>query len=169
MGEWAVTSTPDDPSLNCHWLGYARDALHAFDQYAESLGFPPYSELIDPRDNPLHPDERDFVCQTPDGQPWAIMTNFSVTAVLVRSADEILIDVLSTEKGNAMEHYEMPEFKSGTVFDPEDDTFGPIMAAIQRGDFLDAAVLLIELDRQPKYSPPPWVGHTIARGDVRSS
>jgi len=34
-----------------------------------------------------------------------------------------------------MSHYTPPEFVTGTVFDPEDATFGPIMAAIQAGDF----------------------------------
>lgn len=34
-----------------------------------------------------------------------------------------------------MPHYIPPEDISGTVFDPYDDTFGPIMAAIQAGDF----------------------------------
>jgi hypothetical protein len=58
--------------------------LHAFDQYAESLGFPPYSAMIDPRGDP-HPDEsgNNWISQDADGRPWAIMTNFSVTAVPV--------------------------------------------------------------------------------------
>lgn len=35
-----------------------------------------------------------------------------------------------------MRYYEPPtDHPVGTVFDPEDETFGPIMAAIQRGDF----------------------------------
>ena len=38
-----------------------------------------------------------------------------------------------------------PGFVAGTVFDPYDDTFGPIMAAIQAGDFEKAAVLLMPI------------------------
>ena len=43
------------------------------------------------------------------------------------------------------EHYEMPEVTAGTVFDPSDDTFGPIMAAIQAGEFEEAAERLTKL------------------------
>jgi len=39
-------------------------------------------------------------------------------------------------------YYEPPEFVTDTVFDPTDETFGPIMAAIQRGDFERARDLL---------------------------
>lgn len=39
-------------------------------------------------------------------------------------------------------HYEPPEDLAGTVFDPHDDTFGPIMAALQAGEFEKAAELV---------------------------
>jgi hypothetical protein len=42
-------------------------------------------------------------------------------------------------------HYHPPEDLTDTVFDPHDDTFGPIMAAIQSGDFARAARLLHRL------------------------
>jgi hypothetical protein len=41
-----------------------------------------------------------------------------------------------------MTYYTPPDDKGGTVFDPNDKTFGPIMAAIQRGDFRPAAEML---------------------------
>jgi hypothetical protein len=46
-----------------------------------------------------------------------------------------------------MRHYEPPEDLSNTVFDPSSDTFGPIMAAIQNGDFEKAQELLARLTR----------------------
>jgi hypothetical protein len=42
--------------------------------------------------------------------------------------------------------YEEPEDVSGTVFDPTDTTFGPIIAALQAGEFEDARELLIPSD-----------------------
>ncbi len=42
-------------------------------------------------------------------------------------------------------HYHAPDDPAETVFDPYDDTFGPIMAAIQAGDFERAARLLTAL------------------------
>lgn len=92
LGEWIVTRTPDDPSADLLWIGRARDALHAFDQYAVAEGFGPYSDLIDPRsDIPYYTDEEraGWVVQDAEGRPWAIMTNFSVTAVLGRSGEQI--------------------------------------------------------------------------------
>lgn len=41
--------------------------------------------------------------------------------------------------------YEPPEDRAGTVFDPCDETFGPIIAALQSGDFERAAELVAEL------------------------
>jgi hypothetical protein len=66
-----------------------------------------------------------------------------------------------------MEHYARPDDVSATVFDPEDDTFGPIMAAIQRGDFGDAAILLTQLEEGLLYANPPCEPHTYARGARR--
>lgn len=40
------------------------------------------------------------------------------------------------------DHYERPDDPVGTVFDPASPTFGPIMAAIQAGEFERAASLL---------------------------
>jgi hypothetical protein len=42
-------------------------------------------------------------------------------------------------------HYDHPEDLTGTVFDPTDDTFGPIMEAFQSGDFAKAQRLTCEL------------------------
>jgi hypothetical protein len=42
-------------------------------------------------------------------------------------------------------YYEPPEDLAGTVFDPSDETFGPIMAALQAGDFEDAHTMIWEL------------------------
>lgn len=42
-------------------------------------------------------------------------------------------------------YYEPPEDIGCTVFDPCDETFGPIMAAIQAGDFERARDLLANL------------------------
>jgi hypothetical protein len=96
--QWIVTRNREYPSLDPLWRGEARDALHAFDQYAEQEGFALYSEQIDPRpwlgapgDEPVDPmageEGWSLICQTDDGVPWAIMTNFSITAlpVFVRS------------------------------------------------------------------------------------
>lgn len=44
--------------------------------------------------------------------------------------------------------YEPPEDVGGTVFDPCSETFGPIMAALQAGDFEVAAATLAGLVRQ---------------------
>lgn len=44
-----------------------------------------------------------------------------------------------------MRYYDPPEDPTDTVFDPDDDTFGPIMAAIQAGEFEKAAALLLGL------------------------
>jgi hypothetical protein len=44
-------------------------------------------------------------------------------------------------------YYNPPETLAGTVFDPLDPTFGPIMAAIQAGDFERAARLLAVLSK----------------------
>ena len=46
-----------------------------------------------------------------------------------------------------MTHYDLPwgPGVAGTVFDPTDDTFGPIMAAIQAGEFETAQALLLWL------------------------
>ena len=38
-----------------------------------------------------------------------------------------------------MSYYERPQDVTGTVFDPSDDSFGPIMRDIQAGDFETAA------------------------------
>lgn len=42
-------------------------------------------------------------------------------------------------------YYTPPEELAGTVFDPHDETFGPIMAALQAGDFEAAAELVATL------------------------
>jgi len=47
MREWCVTETPEDPSLNPRWVGEARNAMHALDQFAVSEGFVPYSDLAE--------------------------------------------------------------------------------------------------------------------------
>lgn len=44
--------------------------------------------------------------------------------------------------------YEPPEALADTVFDPYDETFGPIMAKIKRGEFVDAARDLLALERR---------------------
>src|SRR4051812_4275135 len=44
-----------------------------------------------------------------------------------------------------MRHYEPPDTLAGTVFDPADETFGPIMAALQAGEFETAATLTARL------------------------
>lgn len=46
---------------------------------------------------------------------------------------------------DAVTFYDFPEDRVGTVFDETDPTFGPIMAAIQSGDFERAAAALSEL------------------------
>jgi hypothetical protein len=64
-----------------------------------------------------------------------------------------------------MEHYARPDDVSATVFDPEDDTFGPIMAAIQRGDFRDAATLLTQLEKgllRPDFKIVSFEGQRVA-------
>jgi hypothetical protein len=45
-------------------------------------------------------------------------------------------------------YYTPPDDRAGTVFDPHDETFGPIMAAIQAGEFATARDLLDALDRR---------------------
>jgi len=48
-------------------------------------------------------------------------------------------------------YYDPPDgFNPGTVFDPCDSTFGPIMAAIQAGDFEKAAARLTALATETK-------------------
>jgi hypothetical protein len=42
-------------------------------------------------------------------------------------------------------YWTAPEDPDGTVFDPRDETFGPVMAAIQGGAFEEASRLLGEL------------------------
>jgi hypothetical protein len=59
-------------------------------------------------------------------------------------------------------YYDPPDDVTATVFDPSDDTFGPIMAAIQAGDFADAAALLVALDA--KCSAPAATSMTAAEG-----
>lgn len=44
-----------------------------------------------------------------------------------------------------MRYYEPPEDVAGTVFDPSDETFGPIMAALQAGEFETAASVTLAL------------------------
>jgi len=41
--------------------------------------------------------------------------------------------------------YDLPDDRADTVFDPYDETFGPIMAAIQAGDFEEAAAALYRM------------------------
>jgi len=63
-----------------------------------------------------------------------------------------------------MRHYEPPEQTAGTVFDPTDDVFGPIMAALQSGDFeraRDRLAVLIAAARAQQHTPchaelPGW-------------
>ena len=43
-------------------------------------------------------------------------------------------------------YYDAPDDRAGTVFDETSPTFGPIMSAIQAGDFADAAELLRALE-----------------------
>ena len=43
-------------------------------------------------------------------------------------------------------HYDPPDDRAGAVFDPSSPVFGPIMAAIQAGDFAGAAHRLEELE-----------------------
>lgn len=52
-------------------------------------------------------------------------------------------------------HYEPPEDVAGTVLDPQDDTFGPIIAALQSGDFETAATLTTKLAALPKDGADP--------------
>lgn len=47
-------------------------------------------------------------------------------------------------------YYTPPESLAGTVFDPYDETFGPIMAAIQAGEFETAHRLLGALLETPR-------------------
>lgn len=42
-------------------------------------------------------------------------------------------------------YYEPPEDPAGTVFDPNEPTFGPIMAALQAGEFEKAVSLILPL------------------------
>lgn len=44
-----------------------------------------------------------------------------------------------------MHHYDPPAELADTVFDPTSDTFGPIMAALQAGEFETAAALTASL------------------------
>lgn len=44
-------------------------------------------------------------------------------------------------------YWHPPESVVGTVFDPSDSTFGPIMQAIQSGEFEKAIALLVDMPR----------------------
>lgn len=55
---------------------------------------------------------------------------------------------LPAEHEPPAEHYEPPEDLADTVFDPHSETFGPIMAAIQAGEFGQAAGLLTALEEE---------------------
>jgi hypothetical protein len=80
--QWVVTETPDDPSLNPWWVGEARDALHALDQFAEAEGFAPYSALVDPRVDVTSAHEHEgWLGQDEHGEVWAIFTNTTVYAL----------------------------------------------------------------------------------------
>lgn len=50
-------------------------------------------------------------------------------------------------------YYDPPESLAGTVFDPTSPTFGPIMAALQAGDFETAMQRLATLTRTTKGGP----------------
>lgn len=56
-------------------------------------------------------------------------------------------------------YYDPPDELAGTVFDPSSEVFGPIMRAIQAGDFAGAAHRLTELeegdDDDRSWTPPP--------------
>lgn len=49
---------------------------------------------------------------------------------------------------NTGPYYDPPDNLPGTVFDPWDETFGPIMSAIQSGNFEEARDLLDKLTRE---------------------
>jgi hypothetical protein len=79
---YAVTETPDDPSLNAYWVGEARTALEALDAFAEEDGWTPYSLLVDPRYS--SPEEAEgWLCQREDGTVAAIFTNTTLYALPV--------------------------------------------------------------------------------------
>lgn len=55
-------------------------------------------------------------------------------------------------------HYDPPEERSGTVFDETSDAFGPIMGAIQGGDFEAAVDLLCDLPGVDRVAFPRFGG-----------
>ena len=79
-GEWAIATTPEDPSLNPLWVGPARDALDALDRFAVEQGFARYSAIDDP-------EEFDSMvgAERTDGSRWAILGNEYLYALPVRS------------------------------------------------------------------------------------
>lgn len=46
MPEYAITTTPEDPSLDPVWVGGAETPLAALDSYAHAEGFALYSSLL---------------------------------------------------------------------------------------------------------------------------
>lgn len=64
--------------------------------------------------------------------------------------------------------YDPPEDVSGTVFDPHDEAFGPIMAAIQAGEFEMARARIAGLtsDRVPCLPEPATVDETAREPDT---
>ena len=54
------------------------------------------------------------------------------------------------DEDDAHHYYDPPYDLTGTVFDPTDETFGPIMAALQSGNFETAARLTAKLAETPR-------------------
>lgn len=74
MTEYAITETPDDPSLNCLAIIDAEDAYAALAAYSLSQGF------ADPLAYNGHSEE-DFFYVRADGLVGMIFTNTELTAV----------------------------------------------------------------------------------------
>jgi hypothetical protein len=74
MIKYAITETPDDPSLNTHAIIAAEDAYAALAEYSLSQGF------ADPRAYNGHSEE-DFFYVREDGLVGMVFTNTELTAV----------------------------------------------------------------------------------------
>lgn len=90
-GEYVVTETPDDPSLNPLWVGEADSPIDALDRFAVDAGFVPYTVICgeEGRLGGLHEDEQNgWLFNYETGSTvclGAIFTNTQVFALPVKS------------------------------------------------------------------------------------
>jgi hypothetical protein len=89
-GVFAVTETPDDPSLNPCWVGIAANAVDALDRYARSQGFAGYTGTEMEAEVGIFADPMPGFpgVAGEDGGVYAVFTNTTIYAIPILGVDE---------------------------------------------------------------------------------